>query len=939
MSEIYEKMAPMADKKLTQNGVLTTLNGDIISDLGQAGIDLFEKMSPIADKKLKADGTTVPLFEGSSGGGSAKDITYDPTLSGSNKSNAQDALDDLYNTKQQGNVGISEYTPVNVSINYTTKVLTLSSVGTSFNFKVYNSTSNKIIKYTKTSPVDFPAYTNTSGIWYFHFDENGNPITTQTPWTNFKNIATVYRLYHNAITNESIFENIECHSDNQSYADHQYNHFVNGAQHFNGLDISHNSVGTGSPNSDGRNTVIALSTGSCNDENLYYTVNNTSDAGNFNQVLGQTVSANLNATNSALIDIINYNLSGIAQRNTSSRFPFLFSAGNVPQTTINGVRTDVPSTNFFVYFIWCTQDQRNGKTIISSSYPTTFSNINNANAISWIDFKAVYPGLGDSEFRPLYKLVYEYRNSYNVNCKYSVIRNVTDLRKAEVRTVSTSTGTIIASNVSFTPKTELTDNNVQSALQTLDTRTGTVNSLDGLFRKIRNGTANKIVCFGDSITYGYKIGGGQVGYTYPQKLEKTIRTLFNETTTTVVNAGIGGNTSSDGRARIVNDVLSQQPDVCVMMFGTNDAQQASNNVPIDTYRTNMNYMIDLMNNSGIAVVLMAPPPLALDNSSGMNGMLKIGLYRKAIKELARAKRVPIIDLNEKFLEVSANQWSDLKYIFPDGIHPAEAYYPLVSDFLFQEIFYKLPTTTSKWTQFVKSTSSVSESGNAYPEFNFTQSGWSDPGYGVSNYTINNIQTGNLNVLFFHEHKNNKIFLRYPMATGGLTSYDYKIFHTDQVGITLNSNFNAPGTTFGESDISTSVRYGINILQFPAPASTALAFVYGMRCEYVNIGFKPSNAAGYCNLPNGMIMQWGTVIAGNIASKAGVVVNAVFPIPFPNACVSVQPQLATISTYWSLLATSVPMASVTKNGFPLSVWNNDVNTASGNIPFYWFAIGY
>src|SRR6185503_17521387 len=65
-----------------------------------------------------------------------------------------------------------------------------------------------------------------------------------------------------------------------------------------------------------------------------------------------------------------------------------------------------------------------------------------------------------------------------------------------------------------------------------------------------------VVCLGDSITHA----------GYPAELEKMLLVR-------VINAGIPGNTSRQGLARLEKDVLSHKPAAVVVLFGTNDIRK------------------------------------------------------------------------------------------------------------------------------------------------------------------------------------------------------------------------------------------------------------------------------------------------------------------------------------------------------------------------------
>src|SRR2546423_12588209 len=80
---------------------------------------------------------------------------------------------------------------------------------------------------------------------------------------------------------------------------------------------------------------------------------------------------------------------------------------------------------------------------------------------------------------------------------------------------------------------------------------------------------SSVIAFGDSLTAGY---GAQPGEDYPSKLSALMGT-------TVVNAGVSGDTTESALARLDNDVLSRNPRVVLVGLGGNDFLQG---VPIAT---------------------------------------------------------------------------------------------------------------------------------------------------------------------------------------------------------------------------------------------------------------------------------------------------------------------------------------------------------------------
>jgi lysophospholipase L1-like esterase len=71
----------------------------------------------------------------------------------------------------------------------------------------------------------------------------------------------------------------------------------------------------------------------------------------------------------------------------------------------------------------------------------------------------------------------------------------------------------------------------------------------------------------------------------------------------VINAGVGGNNSADIIERLEKDCLSQQPDLTVLMVGTND-MNSRKHVPAEIYEKNMRKIVASIMKVGSKIVLM-----------------------------------------------------------------------------------------------------------------------------------------------------------------------------------------------------------------------------------------------------------------------------------------------------------------------------------------------
>lgn len=118
----------------------------------------------------------------------------------------------------------------------------------------------------------------------------------------------------------------------------------------------------------------------------------------------------------------------------------------------------------------------------------------------------------------------------------------------------------------------------------------------------------------------------------------------------VINAGIPGQNSADGRDRFVRDVLDVRPSVLLLYFGGNDALNPGAFVPLDRYAENMAWMIDQALARGIVPVVATvlhvdPVRLRAQHGEGSSEEPndRIDRYNRALIAVAQARGVAIAD--------------------------------------------------------------------------------------------------------------------------------------------------------------------------------------------------------------------------------------------------------------------------------------------------------
>ena len=174
----------------------------------------------------------------------------------------------------------------------------------------------------------------------------------------------------------------------------------------------------------------------------------------------------------------------------------------------------------------------------------------------------------------------------------------------------------------------------------------------GVFAAAPAMAADKFVlAFGDSLTAGY---GLKPGEGFAPQLEAALRR--SGTPARVYNAGVSGDTTAQGRARLgfVLGTLKAKPDLVILQLGANDMLRA-----IDPAQTeaNLNAMLTELKKRGITVLIagmLATPNL---------GKAYQARFDPIYTKLARSYRAPLYPF---FMRgVAGNRTLQLS----DGLHP------------------------------------------------------------------------------------------------------------------------------------------------------------------------------------------------------------------------------------------------------------------------------
>jgi acyl-CoA thioesterase-1 len=123
-----------------------------------------------------------------------------------------------------------------------------------------------------------------------------------------------------------------------------------------------------------------------------------------------------------------------------------------------------------------------------------------------------------------------------------------------------------------------------------------------------------VVAFGDSLSAGYGVTAPDA---FPAQLARALAERGREVR--MINAGVSGDTSAGGRARL-DWMLSDDPDMVIVELGANDGLRGLD--PARTYE-NIDAILTRLEAAGVAVLLtgmMAPPNLGREYGEAFNAV-------------------------------------------------------------------------------------------------------------------------------------------------------------------------------------------------------------------------------------------------------------------------------------------------------------------------------
>lgn len=169
----------------------------------------------------------------------------------------------------------------------------------------------------------------------------------------------------------------------------------------------------------------------------------------------------------------------------------------------------------------------------------------------------------------------------------------------------------------------------------------------------------KIVCIGDSLTYGYGV----------HSEECWVELLHRSLNIEIINKGVNGDTTTGILSRSHRDILELNPSHVIIMAGTNDMLL---NYSLDNIIDNIKFILMEAKNNSILPMLALQPPVIdtlakiywdkyIDYRKVSEHLFQ---YTKNIKTFACKNNINTIDFYTAFINRS-----NAASLYTDGIHP------------------------------------------------------------------------------------------------------------------------------------------------------------------------------------------------------------------------------------------------------------------------------
>ncbi len=183
---------------------------------------------------------------------------------------------------------------------------------------------------------------------------------------------------------------------------------------------------------------------------------------------------------------------------------------------------------------------------------------------------------------------------------------------------------------------------------------------------------DRIIFFGDSITQMAVKPNGYISLI-KDSLSKSNPSVE------IIGAGISGNKVTDLQARVVRDIISENPSIVFIYIGINDVWHSItpglHGTTKDQYEAGLKEIIEKIKNAGARVILCTPSVIG-EKRNGTNKIDQmLDEYAEISRKVASETGIQLCDLHKDFIDyIAANNPGDKEkgILTADGVHLNDA---------------------------------------------------------------------------------------------------------------------------------------------------------------------------------------------------------------------------------------------------------------------------
>ncbi len=196
--------------------------------------------------------------------------------------------------------------------------------------------------------------------------------------------------------------------------------------------------------------------------------------------------------------------------------------------------------------------------------------------------------------------------------------------------------------------------------------------------KIKNNKKIKIICFGNSITNGFKVGStGIVKNNYPLELEKLLQKKYKNDSIQVIKEGKNGR-RIDQALQYLPKIIGQKPDVVIIEYGINDAYS---NYSVQFFNQKMLEIFNQLQEKKILLLVASPTPILTPQNK------KVWELTQGMHQFCKENKLPFVNLYEGIEKIAKVNALKMNVLLPDKIHFADEYYVYLAQIIFDYIYF------------------------------------------------------------------------------------------------------------------------------------------------------------------------------------------------------------------------------------------------------------